>query len=298
MTRSFMIDQLSQEYIVAARIKGCSFWRVVWGHAFPNILVALITVIILSYRFVAGGRGADGDRVRHGRALASTSLRLVVQCGHERGARRDLGSSAPCSLASMRRATSSIGSRILGCARRERRAAPVSFPRSLRAGLADLEALSGSQTQATARRVVARRSATALKSARRDRPRDRSRARSGPRCWRRCSWGAPSPIAQELTQRLQARRAPRIGAASRTSSGATSTSPSDLRIAGDTADRRARRRGGGRQAPAVGTTRAISAALRRHGSDACVTDIFLAFPRLVLALAFAAARSGRASSTR
>ncbi len=55
MTRSFMIDQLSQEYIVAARIKGCSFWRVVWGHAFPNILVALITVIGLSYASLLEG---------------------------------------------------------------------------------------------------------------------------------------------------------------------------------------------------------------------------------------------------
>ena len=45
MTRSFMIDALSQEYVVAARIKGCTFWGAVWTHAFPNILVALITVV-------------------------------------------------------------------------------------------------------------------------------------------------------------------------------------------------------------------------------------------------------------
>ncbi|MBV8419751.1 MAG: ABC transporter permease, partial [Hyphomicrobiales bacterium] len=43
MTRSFMIDALSQEYVVAARVKGCTFWGAVWTHAFPNILVALIT---------------------------------------------------------------------------------------------------------------------------------------------------------------------------------------------------------------------------------------------------------------
>ena len=30
MTRSFMIDQLSQEYVTAARIKGRSFWGAVW----------------------------------------------------------------------------------------------------------------------------------------------------------------------------------------------------------------------------------------------------------------------------
>jgi peptide/nickel transport system permease protein len=49
MTRSFMIDQLSQEYVVAARIKGRSFWGVVWRHAFPNVLVPLITVVGLAY---------------------------------------------------------------------------------------------------------------------------------------------------------------------------------------------------------------------------------------------------------
>jgi peptide/nickel transport system permease protein len=55
MTRSFMIDALSQEYIVAARIKGCTFWGAVWTQAFPNILVALITVVGLSYASLLEG---------------------------------------------------------------------------------------------------------------------------------------------------------------------------------------------------------------------------------------------------
>src|SRR6185312_479240 len=55
MTRSFMIDQLSQEYVIAARIKGNSFWRTVWRHAFPNILVPLITVVGLSYASLLEG---------------------------------------------------------------------------------------------------------------------------------------------------------------------------------------------------------------------------------------------------
>ena len=55
MTRSFMIDQLSQEYVTAARIKGNSFWRTVWRHAFPNIMVPLITVIGLSYASLLEG---------------------------------------------------------------------------------------------------------------------------------------------------------------------------------------------------------------------------------------------------
>ena len=55
MTRSFMIDQLNQEYVTAARIKGRSFWGAVWTHAFPNIMVPLITVIGLSYASLLEG---------------------------------------------------------------------------------------------------------------------------------------------------------------------------------------------------------------------------------------------------
>jgi len=55
MTRSFTIEQMSQEYIVAARIKGRSFWGSVWGHAFPNIMVPLITVVGLSYASLLEG---------------------------------------------------------------------------------------------------------------------------------------------------------------------------------------------------------------------------------------------------
>ncbi|WP_367188518.1 ABC transporter permease [Burkholderia sp. Ed8] len=49
MTRSFMLDQLSQEYIVTARAKGLSERRVIWRHAFGNIAVPLLTVIALTY---------------------------------------------------------------------------------------------------------------------------------------------------------------------------------------------------------------------------------------------------------
>jgi peptide/nickel transport system permease protein len=55
MTRSFMIEQLSQEYVTAARIKGRSFWGAVWSHAFPNIMVSLITVVGLSYASLLEG---------------------------------------------------------------------------------------------------------------------------------------------------------------------------------------------------------------------------------------------------
>ncbi len=49
MTRSFMLDQLTQEYVVTARVKGLPEWRVIWIHAFGPIRVPLITVIGLSY---------------------------------------------------------------------------------------------------------------------------------------------------------------------------------------------------------------------------------------------------------
>jgi peptide/nickel transport system permease protein len=49
MTRSFMLNELSQEYIVAARAKGLSDARIIWRHALRNAAVPLVTVIALSY---------------------------------------------------------------------------------------------------------------------------------------------------------------------------------------------------------------------------------------------------------
>ncbi|CCV03265.1 D-ala-D-ala transporter subunit; membrane component of ABC superfamily [Mesorhizobium metallidurans STM 2683] len=49
MTRSFMLNELSQEYIVAARAKGLSERRIIWGHALRNAAVPMVTVIALSY---------------------------------------------------------------------------------------------------------------------------------------------------------------------------------------------------------------------------------------------------------
>ena len=48
-------EQLSQEYIMTARVKGLSERRVVWRHAFGNTLVPLITVIALSYAYLLEG---------------------------------------------------------------------------------------------------------------------------------------------------------------------------------------------------------------------------------------------------
>ena len=49
MTRSFMLDQLGQEYVTTARVKGVPERSVIWRHAFRPIRVPLITVIGLSY---------------------------------------------------------------------------------------------------------------------------------------------------------------------------------------------------------------------------------------------------------
>jgi peptide/nickel transport system permease protein len=49
MTRSFMLNELRQEYVVTARVKGVPERRVVWRHALGNTLVPLVTVITLSY---------------------------------------------------------------------------------------------------------------------------------------------------------------------------------------------------------------------------------------------------------
>jgi peptide/nickel transport system permease protein len=49
MTRSLMLEQLRQEYILTARVKGISELRVIWRHALGNTAVPLVTVIALSY---------------------------------------------------------------------------------------------------------------------------------------------------------------------------------------------------------------------------------------------------------
>ena len=49
MTRSFMLEQLGSEYVITARVKGLSEWQTVWGHAFRNIRIQLVTVIALAY---------------------------------------------------------------------------------------------------------------------------------------------------------------------------------------------------------------------------------------------------------
>jgi peptide/nickel transport system permease protein len=49
MTRSFMLEQLGQEFITTARVKGVPERVILWRHAFRPIRVQLVTVIGLSY---------------------------------------------------------------------------------------------------------------------------------------------------------------------------------------------------------------------------------------------------------
>jgi len=49
MTRAFTLEQLSQDYVIAARAKGVSPARTITRHVLPNIAVQLITVLAISY---------------------------------------------------------------------------------------------------------------------------------------------------------------------------------------------------------------------------------------------------------
>lgn len=49
MTRSFMLTQLNQEYVLTARVKGVSEHDIIWKHAFRNIRVQLLTIVALTY---------------------------------------------------------------------------------------------------------------------------------------------------------------------------------------------------------------------------------------------------------
>lgn len=49
MTRTFMLEQYNQEYVITARIKGVPEWYIICFHILRNVAIPLVTVIILSY---------------------------------------------------------------------------------------------------------------------------------------------------------------------------------------------------------------------------------------------------------
>ncbi len=55
MTRGFMLEQLGQDYIVAAQVKGVAPRGVVWRHAFRSIRVQLLTVLVLVFAYQLEG---------------------------------------------------------------------------------------------------------------------------------------------------------------------------------------------------------------------------------------------------
>ncbi len=55
MTRSFMLNELQQEYVTTARVKGVPEWRIIWVHALRNAAVPLVTVVALSYASLLEG---------------------------------------------------------------------------------------------------------------------------------------------------------------------------------------------------------------------------------------------------
>lgn len=55
MVRTAMLEELNQDYIRTARAKGLSERRVVYGHALPNALVPIVTVVGLQFGALLAG---------------------------------------------------------------------------------------------------------------------------------------------------------------------------------------------------------------------------------------------------
>ncbi|WP_457299930.1 ABC transporter permease [Phyllobacterium sp. P5_D12] len=87
ITRSFMLEQLSQEYVITARAKGVPRNSVIWRHAFKNIRVQLVTVVALSYGGMLEGAvlietvfGWPGFGQYLTNALVIGDMNVVVAC--------------------------------------------------------------------------------------------------------------------------------------------------------------------------------------------------------------------------
>lgn len=87
ITRSFMLEQLSQEYVITARAKGVPRNSVIWHHAFKNIRVQLVTVVALSYGGMLEGAvlietvfGWPGFGQYLTNALVIGDMNVVVAC--------------------------------------------------------------------------------------------------------------------------------------------------------------------------------------------------------------------------
>jgi peptide/nickel transport system permease protein len=55
MTRSSLLEVMGQDFVRTARAKGLSERSVVWGHAFKNSLIPLITIAGIQVGYLLGG---------------------------------------------------------------------------------------------------------------------------------------------------------------------------------------------------------------------------------------------------
>ena len=55
VTRSALIDVLSEDYIRTARAKGMPWRKVLWGHALRNALIPVVTIMGLQFAFLLAG---------------------------------------------------------------------------------------------------------------------------------------------------------------------------------------------------------------------------------------------------
>jgi peptide/nickel transport system permease protein len=55
LTRSAMLDVLSEDYVSFGRARGLNEIRVVWRHAFPNALIPVVTLLGIQLGFLLGG---------------------------------------------------------------------------------------------------------------------------------------------------------------------------------------------------------------------------------------------------
>ena len=93
MTRAFMLDALSGEYIITARAKGLSATRILWRHAFGNIAVPSGDGAGAGLCRASRRRGDHRDGVLLARSRP-LSHGIAAERRHECGAWRDAGGRA------------------------------------------------------------------------------------------------------------------------------------------------------------------------------------------------------------
>lgn len=85
MTRSSMLDAMTQDYIRTARAKGCSERRVIWKHALKNACLPIITLLITAWprRWRLRHRRADLHHPGGGHVHAHGRKREERAGGHD-----------------------------------------------------------------------------------------------------------------------------------------------------------------------------------------------------------------------